>query len=116
MREQCVVLRDVADATILRAHPDPARRVEPHLITERDPAGIGTSQTRDQTQQGRLAGTRRADHRHGLGADAQRGAEIEGAARVGDVDVQAVHERRISFEASRMPALTTTSSTPIATA
>src|SRR5450631_660588 len=116
VRKQPIVLGDVADPPALGLPVNPPRGVEPNLISERDAPGTRPLEPGDDAQQRRLSRARRADEGNRLGADPQRGAEIERTPRKDDVDVQVVHERRISFEAKRMAALTNSSSTPIATA
>jgi len=116
VREQAVVLWDVPDTTLLCTQPDPACAIEPRVRPAHDATVIRGIEAGDQAQQCRLPGARRTDDCTGLVADRQLDVEIERAAREGDVDVQTVHERRISFEANRIAALTMTSNTPIATA
>ena len=117
VREQPVVLREVADATALGAEVDTAGR---RRTTARDPSAMrpraAALESGDRAQQRGLAGAGGSDERDRLGAEAQRGAKIERSPREGDVDVEEVHERTSSFEASRIAALTIISSTPIATA
>ena len=50
MREERVVLEDEADAPPLGRDGDPPGGVEPHLVAERDPPGLGTEQTGDGAQ------------------------------------------------------------------
>ena len=116
VREQPVVLRQVADAPSLRAEVDPLRDVEPQLAAEGDPARERALETGDGSQQRGLAGAGRADDRDRLGAEVQRRAKIERPPGESDVDVEEGHERTSSLEVSRIAALTMISSTPIATA
>ena len=51
---------------------DPLRRVEPDIACAGDRAPRGMRETRDRTQHGRLAGSRRADERDRLAADVER--------------------------------------------
>lgn len=114
--EQAVVLRQVADAASLRAQVNPLFAVEPQLAVERDPSSTVALKPGDCSQQRSLAGSGRADKRDRLGAKVQRGAKIERPPGERDVDFEEVHERTSSFEVSKIAALTTISSTPIATA
>ena len=89
------------------SHRSPASSIRP---------GAVALEPGDGAQQRGLPGARRADDRDRLGAEAQRGAKIEGPPGEGDVDFEEVHERTSSLEANRIAALTMISSTPIATA
>ena len=116
MREQPVVLREIADATSLGAEVNPLLDVKPTIGAESDPTRERTLETSDRPQQRRLAGAGRSDDRHRLGTEVQRRAKIERPAGESDVDVEKGHERRSSLDVSRMAPLRTISSTPIATA
>ena len=116
MGEQPVVLRQVADPASLRAEVNGLLGVEPQLTGERDPSFMRALKAGDGAQQRGLASAGRADDRDRLRAEVQRGAKIERPPGEGDVDFEEVHKRTSSFEVSRIAALTTISSTPIATA
>ena len=102
VREQAVVLRQVADAASLGAEVDACARRRTRASS---PSAIRPArrplEPGDGAQQRRLAGAGRADERDRLGADAQRGAKIERSPREGDVDVEEVHERTSSLEAQQ---------------
>ena len=55
--EQRVVLEHVAAAPAFRWRPDPRRRVDPHLLAERNPAPVWTNRPGDEPQDRRLART-----------------------------------------------------------
>ena len=115
MREQPVVLRQISDATPLRAEVDPGFGVEPDLVAERDPASVRVLEPGDAPQQRGLARAGGPDERDRLGAERQLGAKIERSPREGDIREE-VHEPTSSLTASRIAALTMISSTPIAIA
>ena len=116
MWEQSVILRHVADAPPFGLPIDAACGVKPELATERNPPGPGMLEAGDRSKQRRLAGPRHANKRNRLCPERQRRAEIERAPGEGDVDIEEVHERRISLEVRRMAALTMIRRTPIAIA
>jgi len=72
MREERVLLEHEADRPLFRTSVDPLRRVEPDIACAGDRAARGMRETRDRTQHGRLAGSRRADERDRLAADVER--------------------------------------------
>ena len=113
VREQPVILREVADSPPLGAEVDPSIGVEPQLIAKRNPSSAWTFQAGDSFQQRGLTRAGWSDQRDGLSVEGQCGANLEASSREGDVDVEEIHERSTSFEASRIAALTIMSSTPI---
>lgn len=48
VREESIVLREVADAAARRAEADPPCAVEPQLLAERDPPGGAALEARDR--------------------------------------------------------------------
>ena len=70
VREQTVVLGQVADPASLGTEMGPAGGVEPQLVAEHDTAGAVAFKPRDHAQQRCLAGTGRPDDRDRLGTDA----------------------------------------------
>lgn len=111
--EQPIILREVADPSPLGAEVDSSFGVEPQLFAERDTSSGRTFQTGDGLQQRGLTRTGWSDQSDGLGVEGQCGANLEASTGEGDVDVEEVHERSSSLEASRIAALTIMSSTPI---
>lgn len=57
VREQPVILREVADAASFRGEVDVPVRVEPDFASKGDPSRAGAFQARDRSQQRGLAGT-----------------------------------------------------------
>src|SRR3954462_15301275 len=72
MREERVLLEHEADGPFFRPSVDPLRRVEPDIACAGARAPRGLRETRDRTQNGRLAGSRRADERDRLAPDVER--------------------------------------------
>jgi hypothetical protein len=72
VREECVVLEDVADRALLRRPVHAPGFVEPGLVSQSDDAALGSSQPGDGAQNRRLAGAGRPDERDGLRADVER--------------------------------------------
>ena len=116
MRKQRVVLRQVADPALLGTQVNLSLGVEPQLIAESDPSGVWALEPTRDSEQRCLPGPGRSDERDRLGAEIQRDAKIERPPGQSDVDCEEVHERRSSFEVSRIAALMIMSSTPIAIA
>ena len=116
VREQAVILRQIAHSTPLRAQVDTTGAVEPNLVIQGDPARDPPLETGHCPQERSLAGTRRPNERDRLRAGAQRDAKIERPPRDGDVDGEGVHERASSFAVSRIAPLTIISRTPMAMA
>ena len=89
MREERVLLEQVADAAPLRRHVDAAFGVEPDAVGERDDAVARPQQARDDAQHRRLPGSRRADERRrGAVADGQLDGGVEAAKGMGEVEVE----------------------------
>lgn len=80
VREQPVILGDVADAALLRREVGGALCVEPRLLAERNVPGQGPLEPRDGPEQRCLAGPRRADEAKRLGAAGQCNAKVERSA------------------------------------
>jgi hypothetical protein len=89
--EERVLLEDEADRAAVGRAVDLARRVEPDVVAERDPAVRRRSQAGDRAQDRRLARARRAGERERLRADAQAAAELERPQRVGEVELECRH-------------------------
>jgi hypothetical protein len=115
VREERVLLEDEADRPALGRQVDLPVGVEPGVVAEGDAPAVGPAQSGDHPQDGRLARARGADEGDGLGADAQAEAELERAKADGDVELELLHEESILYESSTPP-LSTTSSTPMASA
>jgi len=117
VREQPVILRQVADPASFGAQGDAPPGVEPDLGTQGDASGVGALEAGDGPQQRGLSRTGPPDENDRLGADVQRRAKLERAPGQSDVNFQKVgHELTSSLEVSRMAPLTMISSTPIAIA
>ncbi len=116
MREQAIVLGQIADASVLGADVNAALSVKPGPRAKCDPPNARSLQAGDRPEQRRLAGAGRSDQGDRLRSDGQPRAKLESATREDDVDVKGLHEWTSSFDASRMAAATIMSSTPIATA
>src|SRR5262249_31046580 len=115
VREQRVLLEHESDRAALGRQVDLRRAVEPHPVAQCDPPAIGPPQARDGAQHRRLPGARGTDERDGLAADAQADAELERAKADGDVELERVHDDSILYDSSTPP-LSTTRSTPMASA
>ena len=113
VREEPIVLWQVANATALRRQADPLSDVEPDLAAEHDPSLARAFEAGNRSQQRRLAGARGADQRDRLAAGAQRRAKVKRAPGEDDVDVEEVHFCPSSLAVRRIAALTMISSTPI---
>ena len=113
MREERVVLEDEPDAAPVRGQVD-AARLEERLAVEDDPPLRRPHEPGDRVQHGRLPRAGRADERERLAPDLERYRELEGAKRMGEVELK--RHRVSTFAASRIAALTATSSALIASA
>jgi hypothetical protein len=69
VREERVILEHVTDRALFGLPVHAPCRVEPEVVTELDPARVGSRQPGDEAQDGRLAGARRPDERDRLRAD-----------------------------------------------
>ena len=115
VREQRVLLEQVADPPLLGRTVDPGRRVEPRLAVDADTPLPRPRQACDDTERRRLARPGRPDERDGLAAlDRQLDVRVEGAKGMGVVDPE--RHRVRSLTESRTPPLTTTSTALIARA
>src|SRR3954469_24409583 len=101
MREEGVLLEDVADAPLLRRQRDPP--VEPHVVSERDPSGRGPNEAGDRAQDRRLAGAGRAGERDGA-RDVEAQVDVEGAKRNPELCSESVHAEA-TLSATRIAAL-----------
>ena len=89
MREERVLLEEVADTAMLRRDIDPTGRVQEHRLVERDDTVIRSQQPRDDPEQRRLPGARRPDEGHRLaGLDRQVGRRAVAAKSVVEADVE----------------------------
>ena len=66
VREERVLLEEVADTPSLGRHVDATRRVEEHRVVQRDDAFVGAQQAGDDPQYRRLPRSRRPDERDRL--------------------------------------------------
>src|SRR5206468_1611579 len=114
MREQRVVLRDVADGAALGGHVGAALR-EPRLAVAGDATGVGAAEAGHAAQHGGLARPRRAGQGDHL--PARREAQLDGelAKAAGDVKLERRHPPTSLYETST-PALKTSRRTPSARA
>jgi len=115
VREERIVLEDVADRPGFGRDVDPPRGIEPHVVSERDPARLRSQQPGDRAQEGRLAGARRPDERERPLPDLERQLEMEGAELVTEVETERVHPGTI-LSARRRAAPTRMKRAPIASA
>ena len=69
VREERIVLRDVAEAAPLRREVDPGVAVEQHLAAELDAAAFWSERAEQQLEHAALAGAARARERERAGAD-----------------------------------------------
>ena len=104
MREERVLLEQVADAPALRRDVDAAARVEQDGLAERDDAALRPQQPGDDAQHRRLPGARRPDERERLARlDGQVGRRVEAAKRVSEPDAE--RHRVVSLTERRTSAL-----------
>jgi hypothetical protein len=104
MREECVLLEEVADATSLRRDVGALRRVQEHLVVECDVALVRTQEPRDDAKHRRLPRTGRPDERDGLAAlDRQVGRRAVAAKGVSEPNPE--RHRLMSLTESRTSAL-----------
>ena len=116
VREERVLLEDVAHRALLGLEEHAALGVEPDLVAERDAAAPRAHQAGDGAQDRRLAGARRPDQRQRVARlYAEVGANGKVAERDVDVEMERVHALS-SLTVRRMAALNTTSSAPRARA
>ena len=95
MREQRVVLKQVAAVAALGRQVDPDLPVEPDRVAEPDPAAIGPVQAGDRAQHRGLPGARRADQCEAVsGADIEREVELEVAQPAGQTGAQGGRHRQ----------------------
>ena len=91
MREQRVLLEEVAHPASLRRHVDSLPRVEPGALAERDDAAPRPQQPGDDPQHRRLPGPRRPDERRrGAVRDGQLDGRVEAAKGMGEVTLSAI--------------------------
>ena len=115
MREERVLLEEVADPPMLRRDVDPAMRVQQNEIVECDGALGGPKQARNDAQHGRLSRAGRPDERDRLAAlDRQVGRRAKAAKRVTEAEPE--RHRVTSLTERRTTALRTMSSALIASA
>ena len=98
VREQRVLLEQVAAVALARRHVDAGCGVEQRLAGERDAAGVGPQQAGDRLQRQRLAGARRAEQDQPLDVAAE-----------GDVELEALRAARRPSCGSRRPTSCVTS-------
>jgi hypothetical protein len=79
MREQRIVLRDVSDGALAWRDADSRGRVVEHAAGQDDASPLRMPQARDDLEERRLAGARRAEDGRNVGA--QRDVELEGEGR-----------------------------------
>ena len=72
VREEGVLLEDVADRALFRPPVDAAGPVVPDVLATCDRARPRTHEARDRPQDGRLPSAGRPDEREGLGFDVER--------------------------------------------
>ncbi len=87
--EQATFLEDVADAAAMLGHEDAAFGVDQHLAVDGDPAAIGPDQPAHDVDQGGLARARAAEQGRQSGGRRKTRDEMEGLARMVDIDLQA---------------------------
>jgi hypothetical protein len=86
VREKRVVLEDEPDAALLRWQVDASCLIE-RLAVEDDPPLRGLHEPGDRVQHGRLPCPGRPDERERLAPDLERYLELEGAKRMGEVEL-----------------------------
>ena len=86
VREQGVLLKQVADAALLRRQVDMPLAVEQRAAVQHDPAPVRAHDTGDAAQRHALAAAGRAEQRHGLVFRLERHAQVERAEFFLDVD------------------------------
>ena len=89
MREEAAVLEDVADAAAMLGHEDAALGIDQHLAVDGDAAAIGPDQSAHDIDQRGLARARAAEQGRQPGAGRKARDEMEGLARMVDIDLQA---------------------------
>ena len=115
MREQGVLLEEVAHPASFGRHVDACRGVEPRAIAERDDAAAGPEQSRDDAQDRRLARPRRTDERNRVAiGDGQLDGGVETAKGMGEVEFE--RHRVRSLTEKSVAALTSTRTALIARA
>ena len=115
MREERVLLEEVADPSMFGWDVDPAVRVQQDDIVERDDAFGWPKEARNDAQHGRLPRTGRPDERDRLAAlDRQVGRRAEAAKRV--IEAEPERHRVTSLTERRITALRTIRSALIARA
>jgi hypothetical protein len=116
VREEGVLLEDVADAPVLGGQVDAAVGVEQDAVAEGHEPALRAHRPGDRPEDRRLPGAGGPHQRHGLAvADVERYPELEVAKRNVDVESES-RQWRSSFRPRRTTALTTTSRPPIARA
>ena len=89
MREQRVLLEEVADSAPLGRDVDPHRGVEQHRVADAHAAALRSQESRHHAQNGRLPGSRRTDEGERLALlDGQVGSRLEGAKGMSEVDAE----------------------------
>ena len=115
VREERVLLEEVAHASLLRRAVDPGGRVQPCLVADGDAPAPRSEEAGNHAKGGRLSGAGRPDEGDRLAAlDGQLDAGVEGAKGMGVVDPE--RHRVRSLTESRTPALMTTRTALIASA
>ena len=107
MREERVLLEEIADTAAFGGPVEPLPCVEPRLAVDGDEPAVGPEKSRNDPQRGRLARPRGPDERQGLPRrDRQLDVRVEGAKGMGEVDPER-HRVRSLTERSTVPLITT---------
>jgi hypothetical protein len=89
MREQAVLLEDIADAAAMHGYEDMARGVHQGGVVDDDAPVLGAHQAGNDIDERGLAGAGAAEQRRQARAGLEAGVEREGAQRVTDRDREA---------------------------
>ena len=116
VREERVVLEDVAHAALLRRDgPSPVAESNQTSSPTATRPRVGPDEAADAAQDGRLARAGRPDEGDRLAADVERQPEAEGSERTVEIDAKRAHPGT-TLTASRSAPDTATSNAPIARA